>query len=164
MERAHRIGMVLNPYCSKRGQLLGENLLGMEIKRDGLYRQTGNLYIEVAEKARPREGDYVPSGIMRSDNSWLYGIGDELQFWIFPISLLRHFYNRRAEFKWLREVLKPTSKAFAFPIRKADLYCARRIDFDFSGEIKNVLNGTEECPLDLSSLPAPREYQFHMKL
>lgn len=165
MERSARIGMILNAYCSKEGQRLGENLMGMEIKRDGRYRETQNLYIEVAEKARPRSGDYAPSGIMRSDNSWLYGIGDELQFWIFAISLLRHFYSRRSEMKF-RDAEIETSRGFLIPTNKATQFCARRIDFDFDGQIKNVLNGNQPCHVDLSSKDGDlsSEFQFHLKL
>lgn len=159
MERSARLGMILNGFASKEGQRLGENLMGMEIKRDGLYQQTGNLYIEVAEKAQPRQGDYVPSGIMRSDNSWLYGIGNEMRFWIFAISLLRNFWNRRRDMS-LRETEKPTSRGFLLPMRLADKYCARRIDFGFDGSIKLVLNGNEDCHVDLSSNGVPDQFQF----
>ena len=71
-------GIVVVAYSSRRWQNeRGENMLGAEIKRDGKFRQTGNLYIETAEKSHPDNPAYVPSGIMRSDNSWLYVIGDE---------------------------------------------------------------------------------------
>jgi len=163
MERSARLGMILNPYCSKEGQKLGENLLGMEIKRDGLYRKHGNLCIEVAEKARPRSGDYVKSGIMRSDNSWLYGIGDEVQFWIFTISLLRHFHSKREEMRF-RPYATATSLGFLIPIDKANKFCARRIDFDFDGHVKAVWNGDENCQVDLSSNGVPDQHQFHLKL
>lgn len=43
-------GIVVVAYSSRRWQdKLGENMLGAEIKRDGKFRQTGNLYIETAE-------------------------------------------------------------------------------------------------------------------
>jgi len=163
MERSARIGMILNPYCSAKGQRLGENLLGMEIKRDGRYRETQNLCIEVGEKARPRNGDYAKAGIMRSDNSWLYGIGDEMQFWIFAVSILRHFYERRNEMS-LRNYVTQTSVGFLLPVRLADRYSARRIDFDFDGGIKSVWNGEENCALDLSDKCGDKAQQFHLKL
>jgi hypothetical protein len=163
MERAARIGTILNPYCSREGQKLGENMLGMEIKCDGKYRETGNLCIEVGEKARPRPGDFAKAGIMRSDNSWLYGIGDQMQFWIFAISTLRHFFERRKEMG-LREYAIKTSIGFLLPLSKADKFCARRIDFDFDGGIKAIWNGLENCSVDLSDKCAIPEQQFHLKL
>ena len=50
---------------------------------------TGNIYIETAEKAIPREGPYVQSGIYRDDESWLYGIGDYSKFYIFGKKCLK---------------------------------------------------------------------------
>jgi hypothetical protein len=54
----------------------GENRLGIEFKYDHLFRDTGNLYIEIAEKAHPRAGDYAPSGVFRNDNTKLWVQGD----------------------------------------------------------------------------------------
>ena len=54
-----------------------------EIKRDGKFRETGNLYIETAEKSHPDKYEFIPSGIMRQDNSWLFVIGDEKTIYIF---------------------------------------------------------------------------------
>ena len=48
MERMHVIGTVLQPLCSREGQLKGENLLGMEIKNDEKMLTRGGLWIEVA--------------------------------------------------------------------------------------------------------------------
>ncbi len=64
-------------YSSRHYQTtVGEGPAGVAIKHDEMYEQTGNLWIEVAEKARPRAGDYAPSGVFRDDNSWLYIIGN----------------------------------------------------------------------------------------
>jgi len=77
-------GIVVVAYSSRRFQReCGENMLGAEIKNDLRFRETNNLYIEVAEKASPDKPDYTASGICRKDNSWLYVIGDEHIFWIF---------------------------------------------------------------------------------
>ena len=54
-------GIVVVAYSSRRWQdERGENMLGAEIKRDGKFRQTGNLYIETAEKSHPDNPVYVP--------------------------------------------------------------------------------------------------------
>ena len=73
----YKRGIVVVGYSSKKYQLNeGENLLGAEIKRDGLFRKTGNLYIEIKEKSHPQKKKYIDSGIYRKDNSWLFVIGD----------------------------------------------------------------------------------------
>ena len=64
-------GIILISYTSKKSQYEGENMSGFEIKNDNKFRETGNLYIELAEKSHPSNPQYVPSGIYRNDNSWL---------------------------------------------------------------------------------------------
>lgn len=72
-----RRGLVIMQFASKEYQIrIGESLNGIEIKNDEKYAVTGNLWIEVGEKALPRNGEFAPSGILRDDNAWLYVIGD----------------------------------------------------------------------------------------
>lgn len=72
-----RRGISLNAYSSKKYQLeCGESASGIEVKFDSRMAETGNVYIEVAEKSRPDMPDFTPSGICRKDNTWLYLIGD----------------------------------------------------------------------------------------
>lgn len=116
-------GIVIVGYSSRRYQNTeGENMLGAEIKRDGKFRGTGNLYIEVCEKSHPDNSCYIPSGIHRKDNSWLYVIGDEKTVWIFSTKYLRLLEGR------YKKVSKPTSKGFLIPIAEADKYCIRKIE------------------------------------
>lgn len=116
-------GIVVIGYASRRSQLkYGENMLGAEIKRDGKFRETGNLYIETEEKSHPDRKDYVPSGINREDNSWLFVIGDEKDLWIFSTKYLRKLSGR------YEQKQMPTSKGFVMPIEEADKYCIRRIE------------------------------------
>ena len=79
----HAKGVVLQNMTSKKYQLKKENLLGLEIKFDDLIKKTNRVYIETAEKAHPRSGEYAKSGIYRDDDSWLYGIGNYEIFYIF---------------------------------------------------------------------------------
>lgn len=160
MERLHLIGTILQPLCSREGQLKGENLLGMEIKHDEKMRLTGNLYIEVAEKARPREGDYVPSGIFRNDNTWLYGIGDRLEFYIFPKSTLRNCWAKRDVLGFREPPPKPTSRGFLIPAIQAEKMYARKILFEFGGAIKTVLVGGQKTAIPLESIQTPKEFQL----
>lgn len=116
-------GIVIVGYSSKKYQNNeGENMLGAEIKRDGKFRETGNLYIEVSEKSHPDKPNYTPSGIHRKDNSWLYVIGDEQTVYIFSTKILLMLESRFAT------VNKPTSNGFLIPLSQAEKYCIRKID------------------------------------
>ena len=64
-------------YCVSYQEQLktGESRQGVEVKYDRRYQETGNLYIEIAERRNTNE-PFVQSGIWRDDNSWLIAIGD----------------------------------------------------------------------------------------
>lgn len=119
------VGIPLSSLSSKKYQYsVGENLQGIEIKFDDLYKDTGNLYIEVKEKADPKNIKYVGSGIYRSDNSWIYLIGDYHEVYIFGKSHLKLMYDSGK----YREVKKPTSVGFLIPKKDAEKYCLKKID------------------------------------
>ena len=99
-------------------------MLGAEIKRDGNFRKTGNLYIETAEKSHPDNKNYVPSGIFRKDNSWLFVIGDEETLYIFATKYLQRLSDR------YKEVIKTTSIGRLMPIAEAEKYCIRKIEVE----------------------------------
>lgn len=121
-------GIVVVGYASKRFQIEhGENMLGAEIKRDDKFRSTGNLYIEVAEKSHPDNPRFVPSGIMREDNSWLFVIGDEKTVWVFSTKYLRMMTVEAKQSRYERRQ-KTTSIGYLLPVHDADRYCVRRID------------------------------------
>jgi len=116
-------GIVVVGYSSKKYQNeKGENMLGAEIKRDGMFRSTGNLYIETSEKSNPDVLSFTKSGINREDNSWLYVIGDEKTIYIFSTKYLRMLEGK------YKQVTKPTSIGFLFPIVDAEKYCIRKIE------------------------------------
>lgn len=122
-EELYKRGIVVVGYASRQFQRnRGENMLGAEIKRDGKFRETGNLYIETAEKSHPDNQSYVASGIWRDDNSWLYVIGDESTLFIFSSKYLRKLQKR------YKAMTTPTSQGFLMPIREAENYCIRRIE------------------------------------
>jgi len=122
-------GIVVVAYSSRRYQQNeGENLLGAEIKRDGKFRETGNLYIEIEEKSHPEKTSFIVSGIYRKDNSWLYVIGDEKTIYIFSTKYLRMLEKR------YKHVEIPTSKGFLMPIKDAENYCIRKIDLQNNGQ------------------------------
>jgi hypothetical protein len=76
-------GIPINLYTSKKYQYnKGESRAGFEIKHDRQFESTGNLFIEVKERHDP-EGQYVPSGILRKDNTLFYVIGDYKRTFLF---------------------------------------------------------------------------------
>ena len=102
------------------------------MKYDSRFRETGNLYIEVAEKSDAVLPNYTASGIMRDDNSWLYLIGDYEEAFIFAKNLLRAFCvpsNKDIEYKET-----PTSQGYTFPLDyvKRKCLCAKHIVFERS--------------------------------
>lgn len=54
----------------------GESEQGFEIKLDRRISDTKNLSIEIAEKSRADNWNYIPSGIFREDNTWFYVQGN----------------------------------------------------------------------------------------
>jgi len=111
-------------YSSRLYQTtVGEGPCGVEIKHDEKYATTKRLWIEVAEKARPRDGDYAPSGICRDDNSWLYIIGNYDVVFVFSKVLLRAYHDTGRY--PVRENNTRTSKGFLLPDRIAWSSAAR---------------------------------------
>jgi hypothetical protein len=116
---ARVIGLHVAVYGSKFYQYQkGESRTGVEIKNDQKFASTGNLYIEVAEKAAPRPGDYAQSGIWRGDNTKLFVIGDYEQIFIFPLHTLQSLCRSGR----YRQVTTPTSVGFLLPAADAPLY------------------------------------------
>ena len=126
--------IILGAYSSRKWQNdHGESASGIEIKHDMKLKETGNLYIEVAEKFRPDMPEYTLSGIMRADNTWLYLIGDYEQAFLFSKHQLKAVYYNRKQWpaRGIRERQTPTSIGFTYPIRSAmQGMCIRRFDFN----------------------------------
>ena len=117
------LGLAVVQYTSRPyQQAVGESRTGVEIKHDKRYRQTGNLYIETAEKAVPRPGPYAPSGIFRDDNSWLYVIGDYDVLFVFAKRLLRAL-AASGRYRAV-ELATGTSRGFLVPDAEARKYAA----------------------------------------
>lgn len=129
-------GIILQNINSKKYQYeVGENIQGFEIKYDG--RCTGcngtlstyRLSIEIAEKSSVDNLFFIPSGIYRNDNSWLYIQGNYDMFWIFSKNILQMLHksidangNKRYE-----EHELATVKKYYLPLSDADRYCAKKI-------------------------------------
>lgn len=83
-------GISINNYSSIQYQRkFGENKAGIEIKNDQIFRTTHRFWIEIAEKTNPENEEWIPSGIFREDNAWLYLIGDSKELYIFSKKQLR---------------------------------------------------------------------------
>ena len=118
-ERLHHQGIVLQNIQSKKCQLRKENLLGLEIKFDDVMAKTNRIYIETEEKSDPTNDNYVPSGIYRDDECWLFGIGNYDIFFIFDKKMLRRLDANNPS--WLfRPQPTSTSKGFCVPVEYAE--------------------------------------------
>ena len=102
--------------------LIGETLQGIEIKFDNRFKETRNIYIEVAEKTNPNNDEYVKSGIYREDNTWLYVIGDYQTIYMFSKKHLKLLKDK------CHPVNTPTSMGFLVPEFTADETCILKID------------------------------------
>lgn len=126
-----KYGIDLEPFVTSEGQYYkGENNKGIEIKNDMMYKKTGNLYFEYAEKSKGENYIFIKSGILKDDNSKYFLIGDYDKFWIFRKKRLVEIYYEEKErikknpnlksSRGIRFVKIPTSKGYIFPIIEAE--------------------------------------------
>lgn len=130
------LGMPITLYGSKKFQFnYGENFQGVEIKYDA--RSTGdktyydneatnNVAIEIMEKSDKNKLNWIPSGIYRNDNSWLYIVGNYNQFWIFGKSILKLLHESD---KYRTAQTLPTIKTMLLPLCEADKFCLKKMTF-----------------------------------
>ena len=153
VDLAWQAGLVIAQYASKTYQLaIGESRSGVEIKYDKKYKTTGNLCIEVAEKARPRPGDYAKSGIMR-EGHWLYAIGDYDVVFFFPNNFLIALYeatNGGGRPKY-RRYETPTSQGFLLPDEDGRKYAAMVLWPKASGKVESVVGDLRRLAEELHS-------------
>ncbi len=141
------MGIVISNYSSKYyQQAYGENVQGIEIKLDRRILETGNVSIEVAEKSKAINESFVPSGIMREDNSWLYIQGNKKIIFIFGKKFLQQLYKA----KYMDKVWqpKPTIKTFLLPIAEARKYALKIFENEHDERMKGgkiVIFGCTNC-------------------
>lgn len=112
------LGLAITQYSSRKYQMLkGESHQGIEIKYDRRMTETGNISFEIAEKSRADVDVWTPSGIYRSDNTWLYVQGNYNMIYVFGKVILQLLYEKSYKDK-ARDV-KPTLRAFLVPVEKA---------------------------------------------
>ena len=121
------LGIAVSNYASKYYQHnYGESRQGIEIKLDARISDTGNVSIEVAEKSRASNELWIPSGIMRADNTWLYVQGNYKTVFIFGKKTMQQLYLARyADKVWTP---KPTIRTFLLPVPEADKYSLKRFE------------------------------------
>lgn len=125
-----KYNILIQNINSKKFQFeTGENLQGWEIKYDARCTgdnntiPTNQLSIEISEKSKAENKNFVPSGIFRDDNSWLYIQGNYMCFWIFSKNILKMlFYSKR-----YKEHEQGTVRKFYLPVADADKYCAKKL-------------------------------------
>jgi len=102
---------------------IGESEQGFEIKYDKRYKETNNIYIEVAEKTNKNNLNFIDSGIYRNDNSWILLIGNFDVIYFFGINTLRLLY----ETDRFKKVKTETSKAFLLYPEDIEKYKLKKI-------------------------------------
>jgi len=100
---------------------IGETLQGIEVKFDNRFKETGNLYIEVAEKTNADNPEFIKSGIFRDDNTWLYVIGNYKVLYIFAKKTLLEIKGK------FNHVNTSTSMGYLIDKQNADKYCIKKI-------------------------------------
>jgi len=123
------LGIAFTNYQSMKFQFAsGENKQGIEIKLDKDITSTLNASIEIAERTR-KDRVFVPSGIYRNDNSWLYIQGNYKIIFIFAKNILM-LLHKSGRYKDEVPVKVPTIKRFLMPLDDAWKYAAKVIEFN----------------------------------
>lgn len=131
--RLARDNIILQNLQSRHWQYrIGENLQGFEIKLDSRCTETGQLSIEVAEKSRAANALWIPSGIMRDDNSWLYIQGNYEVLFVFAKKTLRAWHKQKQP--ELHESFGTVQK-FYLALKDADRCAARTLRFTADGNV-----------------------------
>lgn len=90
MDQLAQQGIFLGNFQSKQFNMRRENLLGMELKQDKNFAQTGNLAFETGAVC---QGKMLDSGVMKEDLNWLYAVGDYRELFVFGKNYLRRLYG-----------------------------------------------------------------------
>lgn len=111
-------GLYVQIFSSKKYQYsIGESFQGIEIKLDREFMKYGRLSIEIAEKTKAENKIWVPSGIYRNDNTWLYVQGNENIFYVF---MKHQLITLHKSGKFETGESFGTIRKFYLPIERAD--------------------------------------------
>ena len=126
------LGFPIITYASKKYQnTKGENKQGIEIKYQSKMQEYQSLYIETHEKSNENNVDFIPSGIFRDDNTWLFLTGDYTVLYIFGIKFLRRVYEAQLYKPSEPKGIK-TSKGFVMPLKDAGEHCIKKVILEAS--------------------------------
>lgn len=144
---------ILQIYGSREFQWnIGESRQGVEIKFDDRFASTGNLWIEISEKAQPRAGAYAPSGIYRGDNTWLYIIGNYDTIFVFPKNILQMLYAS-GRYRILENNTK-TSQGYLLSSADAEKYSCLILKPQHANKIAKIVKDTVAMGRQLRELLA----------
>lgn len=117
-------------FKTKEGQYTGETEIGLEIKYDMQLEKTGNIYIEYQEKPSKDDDNFIPSGILKTDNTkyWLIGNMQE-HYFIYKADLLKLYYKDD-----VKKVETETSKGFLISRDKVKEMCITESFVEFVGK------------------------------
>ena len=125
-----RFGIPLQFYTSRSYQYnVGETVQGVEIKYDDWCSRTERVSVEIREKTRAANSQWVSSGIYRKDNTWLYVQGNyDICFAFAKTTLVRLYETGRYPVEEKPKV-SPTIQTFYLPFADAYRYAAFYVDF-----------------------------------
>lgn len=108
-------------------QWTGETEEGIEIKFDDRKKTTGNIYIEMQEKAEIGNEKYALSGIYKNDNSRMFLVGDYKEFFLFSKQKL--LWLDKLDPPFIRRP-KPTESSIGFciPVENARHLCLEHVE------------------------------------
>lgn len=163
VDALYAAGIPVAVYSSKLYQLrVGESRGGWEFKYDMQYAKTGNLWIEVAEKAYPRAGDYVPSGIYARTNTIFYCIGNYDRLFIFAKNLLTIFHLSK-RYSVIENGTK-TSMGFLLPDKDARRFAVTILEHQLQQVMKGNIDEIRQQAVELYRKIKPQAEDFTLPL
>ena len=129
---AIRQGIIITPYMGFHNQQQGETLQGIEIKYDKKMKIYNNIYIETHEKTNKNNKNWIESGILKTDNSIMWIIGDYSRFFLISKKQLLNIYKniktdiekKGVKSKYLINIKETaTSRGYIIPCDVADEIC-----------------------------------------
>lgn len=126
----YKLGWSVNQLASRKYNIeVGESIAGIEIKNDKRMSDTGNIYVELAEKGQ--KGIFVQSGINRQDNTIFWCIGDFKTVYILVKKQLKYLCDNYQKFGF-KTVKTETSHGVLIPTKfldEHDIYVVKKLIF-----------------------------------
>ncbi|MEZ6033546.1 MAG: hypothetical protein R3C17_10670 [Planctomycetaceae bacterium] len=100
-------GICLQCFASRQNQFkIGESIQGIEVKLDSRCTDTHRLSIEIGEK-KATSNIWIPSGILRDDNSLFYVQGNyDIYFFFSKRTLKEYFKNTKPKIHYYNGTLR----------------------------------------------------------